>query len=78
MGYWGRGMRLRDYLFRGMEGCSNHSCVITGKKKGMGTNGPCHCIDGLSRSQVAILQSRLAMIGDYNISIEPPTDKPNE
>ena len=29
-----------------MEGCSSHSCIIR-KPRGMGTNGPCHCLDAL-------------------------------
>jgi len=25
------------------QGCSNHGCVVTGPKKGMGTNASCQC-----------------------------------
>ena len=31
-------------------GCQSHSCYLE-KPKGMGTNGPCRCLYGLSKSQ---------------------------
>ena len=50
----------RHLLFRGWLGCSNHDCIVTGPKSGMGTNGSCKCIQNASRSQLTILAGRLA------------------
>ena len=55
-------MNIREYLFTGMSGCTNHGCVITGPKEGMGTNGSCHCVVNMSRSQLEILQNRIQSI----------------
>ena len=52
-------MKIRDYLFKGFGGCSNHGCIIE-KPRGMGTNGSCQCLLNMSRTQLTILQSRLA------------------
>ena len=58
-------MNARELLFRGLTlGCSNHGCVVTGPKKGMATNGPCHCVKELNRTQLTILQSRLSVLLD--------------
>lgn len=51
---------LRERLFSGWRGCSNHGCIVTGPKSGMGTNGSCKCIVDASRAQLQILQSRIA------------------
>ena len=53
---------LRECLFSGWPGCSSHSCIVTGPKKGMGTNGPCHCLSDASRAQINILQGRLLIL----------------
>lgn len=53
---------VRDLLFKGMTGCSDHACLITGPKEGMGTNGGCRCLLNMSRSQLSILSSRLSQI----------------
>lgn len=50
---------LRRRLFRGFQGCTNHGCVVTGPKQGMGTNGRCSCVTNASRSQLQLLQERL-------------------
>lgn len=55
-------MKLRHWLFRGIRGCSNHGCVVTGPKKGMGTNGRCSCMSEFSRSQLQLFQSRLEVL----------------
>ena len=60
-------MTIREYLFHNFTGCSNHDCAITGKKSGMGTNGQCHCLTNLSRTQLQILASRLSAIGDQEV-----------
>jgi hypothetical protein len=59
-------MKVRDALFKGFTGCSNHNCIIR-KPEGMGTNGSCKCLFDLSRSQLHILTSRLGQIADYNL-----------
>lgn len=33
---------------RGAFGCSSHSCRLI-KPTGMGTNGPCHCLDNIKQ-----------------------------
>ena len=53
---------LRYKLFKGWVGCSNHDCVVTGKKKGMGTNSSCQCIINAHREQLTNLQARLNRI----------------
>ena len=64
---------VRDVLFKGFSGCGNHYCVID-PPTGMGTNGPCHCIRNLTRTQLSILTSRLMSVAD----IEIPTGEDNE
>ena len=59
--------KIRDLLFANMEGCSNHNCIITGPKKGMGTNGTCSCMLNFSRTQLQILSSRIRAIADKEI-----------
>ena len=58
---------VREYLFIGFPGCSNHDCIVTGKKTGMGTNGQCHCLQNMSRSELMRLQARLQVIADKEI-----------
>ena len=43
---------MSDYktIKENLHGCSNHSCVIK-KPIGMGTNGPCHCLDDRAKLQ---------------------------
>jgi len=53
---------MRAMLFSGWKGCSNHGCVVTGPKKGMGTNGMCQCLVGASRWQLQMLQGRLSSL----------------
>lgn len=51
---------LRQRLFSGWEGCSNHGCVVVDPKPGMmRTNGSCQCVVNASRSQLYMLQSRI-------------------
>jgi hypothetical protein len=58
---------IRDILFAGFTGCSNHNCVITGPKKGMGTNGSCHCIQDMNRAQLNMLAARIGYIADRKL-----------
>ncbi|MDP1930923.1 MAG: hypothetical protein Q8L60_05660 [Gammaproteobacteria bacterium] len=53
---------VRAILFAGWKGCSNHDCIVTGPKKGMGTNGMCKCLIDASRSQLQMLQGRLSAL----------------
>lgn len=56
---------VREILFKDMHGCSDHDCVIKPKQKGqMGTNGGCHCVLNMSRSQLIMLQTRIRNIAD--------------
>lgn len=55
-------MNTREVLFRHWAGCSAHNCVIVDNSKAMHTNGSCSCIRDMSRSQIAILSSRLYML----------------
>jgi len=43
---------MSDYkiIKENLHGCSNHSCVIK-PPVGMGTNGPCHCLDDRQKLQ---------------------------
>ncbi len=59
-------MKVREILFKDFHGCSNGDCIIR-KPEGMHTNGRCHCLDKLSRSQLAILKGRLSSIIDIEI-----------
>jgi len=68
-GEWLRRSEIRDRLFSGWQGCSNHDCIITGPKKGMGTNGSCGCLHNASRTQLSILKARIQSM------MEPPKDK---
>ena len=55
---------IRNTLFQSeiWHGCSNHGCVVTGNKKGMGANGRCHCVSSANRQQLNFLQSRIQFL----------------
>ena len=63
-------MTVREFLFRGIDGCMDGNCVITGKRAGMHTNGGCHCIQNLKRGHMSILASRLSVIADKKVNLE--------
>ncbi len=63
--------KLRD-LFEHFQGCTNHDCLMTGPKKGMGTNGNCSCLMGGSRSQMQLLNSRFKSMAEYFLVPEIP------
>lgn len=67
-------MKIRERLFRGFTGCTNHDCIITGPKTGMGTNGSCGCLKNLSRGQLDILKSRLSGVVDKEIKESQAND----
>ncbi len=58
---------VREILFKHFKGCSNHGCLITGPKDGMGTSGMCQCVVNMSCNQLHILQSELHAIADMVI-----------
>jgi hypothetical protein len=59
------GTHIREMLFHNMNGCTDGNCVIKGKEnRGMITNGGCHCLLNMSRSQLTILSSRINVIAD--------------
>lgn len=54
---------LRQRLFNGWEGCSNHGCVVVDPKPGMmRTNGSCQCVVNASRSHLYMLQGRIQSV----------------
>lgn len=55
-------MSLREILFKGWLGCSNHGCIVRGEQQGMGTNGQCKCLVDASRTQLLMLQGRLSAV----------------
>ena len=61
---------IRERLFSGINGCSDHGCVVLGKQNGMGTNGGCRCIVNMGRGELQILQSRITAIADLYASKE--------
>lgn len=59
----GEPVSLRQRLFNGWEGCSNHGCVVVDPKPGMmRTNGSCQCVVNASRSQLYMLQGRIQSV----------------
>lgn len=66
-------MKIRDWLFRDFTGCSNHCCVVTGPKSGIGTNGICSCVVNMERSQLTLLQSKLRVLSEYDLPEEIET-----
>ena len=61
-------MKIRNIIFRGMKGCSNHNCVIN-PHKSVGTNGHCNCLIDMNRSQLSIVQEHINQIGDREIEV---------
>ena len=60
-------MTIREALFKGWAGCSNHGCIVHGDREGAHTNGMCNCVVNASRSQLHILQSRLNVIANQEL-----------
>ena len=59
----GEPVDLRQRLFNGWKGCSNHGCVVVDPKPGvMRTNGSCQCVVNASRSQLYMLQGRIQSV----------------
>jgi len=46
------------------KGCQNHGCLIE-EPKGMATNGPCRCLDGLSKENKLVVKRALAFYRKY-------------
>lgn len=68
-------MTVRQVLFRDMSGCMDGDCIITGRRSGLHTNGGCHCMTNLSRSQLSLLKSRISLIADKEVNLDPPPCK---
>jgi hypothetical protein len=68
-------MTVRQILFRDMNGCMDGNCIITGRRSGIQTNGGCHCMSNLSRGQLSLLKSRISLIADEEINLDPPPCK---
>lgn len=60
-------MKIREAIFKNFTGCPNHGCVVTGPKKGMGTNGGCSCLVNMNRSQLMQIQSRIQAIAEREL-----------
>ena len=50
-------------------GCSNHGCFIE-KPVGMGTNGPCHCLDPLGKEKSLAIRRKLSALVFYQQRVE--------
>ncbi|NLY58915.1 MAG: hypothetical protein GX071_10330, partial [Gammaproteobacteria bacterium] len=71
----GEPVSLRQRLFNGWEGCSNHGCVVVDPKPGMmRTNGSCQCVVNASRSQLYMLQGRIQSV--LSATPQPAEQKP--
>lgn len=57
------GITLSEFLFKGVDGCSDGNCIIQ-KSEAMHTNGGCRCMVNLSRSQLTMLGSRIRTAND--------------
>ena len=55
-------MKTREALLKYWPGCTNHGCIVTGPKKGMGTNASCQCLSNATRSQLTMLQGKLGIL----------------
>lgn len=50
-------------LFHGLEGCTNHGCIVAKKpKNSLGTNGFCSCLADFGRTELTIVAGRLSAI----------------
>lgn len=64
-------IKIREFLFNGFDGCTNHGCIVTGPKKGIGTNGMCDCLTSMQKSRLYILKSRIEQIADLELPEQP-------
>lgn len=55
-------LTMREKLFHGWKGCTNHGCIVHGNIIRVGTNGMCQCVVNASRTSLMMLQSRLSVI----------------
>lgn len=55
-------LSMREILFKGWLGCSNHGCIVRGEQHGMATNGQCKCLVDASRTQLQMLHGRLSAV----------------
>jgi len=52
-----------------MTGCGNHGCFIK-KPKGIGTNGPCHCLRLLGKKNELALKRKLSQLQFYKKRVD--------
>ena len=62
--------KIREILFNGFNGCTNHYCIINGNTEGMHTNGTCQCMSKMTRIHMTVIGNRLKAIGEIEIEIK--------
>ena len=63
-------VKVRDALFEGMQGCTNHGCVVNPPAPGeMRTNGMCHCLRDMSYSDWRQVEARIKQISRFYIEV---------
>lgn len=71
----GEPVSLRERLFRGWKGCSNHGCVVVEPRPGMvKTNSTCQCVVNASRSQLYMLQGSIQSVLSATTQAEQQPD----
>ena len=58
---------VRQALFTGIRGCASHSCIVNDNGRIPCTNGPCTCLQNMSRTQLGVLSSRILTIADEDV-----------
>jgi hypothetical protein len=61
---------VREHLFPNVTPCTNGNCVVQ-EPKGMQTNGSCKCVIDMSRTELHILQARIASIINCEVICHP-------
>ena len=53
---------IRQFLFKGLEGCNSGYCVIKGVAEGLHSNSECNCIKYMNTTKLSLLQTRLSWL----------------